>query len=108
MFICRFIGILNLTICNYILLFIQYDWNIFCKYHILRSFCTNQEPEKLGQKYQGPFSDFQRDVRLKTDAKFLDYAVYCINGVKKKRQRETENRMKKDERVRLDPTIGHY
>jgi hypothetical protein len=53
-----------------------------------------------------PFGNFQKDALVKTDEKFLIYAVSFTMGLKEERRCKTEGRRRKDEMVGLEPTNG--
>jgi len=86
MFICRFIGILELTNCNYINFLFSFIGISFAFSKILDTFVLIKKTEKEARKCQRSFGDLQRDVLVKTDAEFLAYTVSFIIGLKEERR----------------------
>jgi len=106
MFICSFMGILKLTNCNYINFLFSFIGIAFAFSKLLDTFAMIKKAEKEVRKCQRSFGDFQKDVLVKTDAKFLGYTVSFIKDLKEERRWMTEGRRKKDEMVGLEPTNG--
>ena len=65
-----------------------------------------KKAEKEDWKCQRSFEDFQRDVLVKTDVKFLGYTAFFIKGLKEERRCKTEGRSKKEEMVGFEPPNG--
>ena len=106
MFICSFIGSLNLTYCNYINFLFSFIGISFAFSKFSDTFVLIKKTEKEVKKCRRSFGDFQRDALVKTDVKFLGYTVSFIKGLKEERRCRTEGRRKKDERVGLEPKNG--
>jgi hypothetical protein len=106
MFIYSFIGIPKLTNCNYINFLFSFIGISFAFSKFLDTFVLIKKTEKEARKCRRSFGDFQRDVLVKTDAKFLDYTGSFIKALKEERCCKIEGRRKKDGMVGLEPTNG--
>jgi hypothetical protein len=106
MFICSFIGSLKLTNCNYINFLFSFVGISFAFSKFSDTFVLIKKTEKEARKCQRSFGDFQRDVLVRKDAKFLGYTALFLKGLKEDMRCKTEDRRKKDEMVGLESTNG--
>jgi hypothetical protein len=71
-----------------------------------RHFCAEKAKEAEGWKCQMSFEESRRDAVVKTDVKYLAYAVSFIKVRKEEKHSRIEGPRKKEEMVGLEPTNG--